>query len=173
MENIKEFVLKHFEKILIAIILVAAFIGTYLVEEKAVVLNFYYLPVLAAGYFLGRRFGLLTAIFSILVVVISALFFPSHFFGGQEFIKGFTQLASWGGFLILASIAVGTLYEQNESRLQDLRNAYIGVLEILSKNPGRGAVLSDSKNFGILGLLLFIVFGNISYFGKKFGKRGE
>jgi len=46
-------------------------------------------------------------------------------------------------------------------------------LEILSKNPGRGAVLSDSKNFGILGLLLFIVFGNISYFGKKFGKRGE
>jgi len=133
MENIKEFVLKHFEKILIAIILVAAFIGTYLVEEKAVVLNFYYLPVLAAGYFLGRRFGLLTAIFSILVVVISALFFPSHFFGGQEFIKGFTQLASWGGFLILASIAVGTLYEQNESRLQDLRNAYIGVLEILSK----------------------------------------
>ena len=28
---------------------------------------------------------------------------------------------------------MGTLYEQNERRLQDLRNAYIGVLEILSK----------------------------------------
>ena len=133
MEHLKAFVLKHFEKILIGIILVAAFVGTYLVEEKAVVLNFYYLPVLAAGYFLGRRLGLFTAIFSIVVVVFSALLFPTHFYGGQEFTKGFTQLASWGGFLILASIAVGTLYEQNEARLRDLRNAYIGVLEILSK----------------------------------------
>jgi putative nucleotidyltransferase with HDIG domain len=33
----------------------------------------------------------------------------------------------------LASIAVGTLYEQNERRLLDLKNAYIGILEILSK----------------------------------------
>lgn len=133
MEYLKEFVLKHFEKILIGIILIAAFIGTYLVEEKAIVLNFYYLPVLAAGYFLGRRLGLLTAIFSILVIVTSALLLPDYFFGGKEFVKSFTQLASWGGFLILASIAVGTLYEQNERRLRDLKNAYVGVLEILSK----------------------------------------
>ena len=133
MEGVKEFVLKHFEKILIIIILVAAFMGTYLIEEKFIVLNFYYLPVLATGYFLGRRLGLLTAIFSILVVVFSALIFPEHFFGKQEFIKSLTQLSSWGGFLILASIAVGTLYEQNERRLRDLKNAYIGVLEILSK----------------------------------------
>jgi putative nucleotidyltransferase with HDIG domain len=35
--------------------------------------------------------------------------------------------------LILASVAVGTLYEVKESQLQDLRNAYIGILEILSK----------------------------------------
>jgi len=132
-EGVKEFVLKHFEKILIIIILVAAFMGTYLIEEKFIVLNFYYLPVLATGYFLGRRLGLLTAIFSILVVVFSALIFPEHFFGKQEFIKSLTQLSSWGGFLILASIAVGTLYEQNERRLRDLKNAYIGVLEILSK----------------------------------------
>ena len=133
MEGLKEFVLRHFEKILILIILSAAFIGTYLIEEKFVVLNFYYLPVLATGYFLGRRLGLLTAVFSILVIVISAILFPEHFFGRQELMKSFTQLASWGGFLILASVAVGTLYEQNERRLRDLKNAYVGVLEILSK----------------------------------------
>ena len=38
-----------------------------------------------------------------------------------------------GGFLILASAAVGTLYELNEHKFQDLRNAYVGILEILSK----------------------------------------
>ncbi len=133
MESLKEFVVKHFEKVLVAIILIAAFVGTYLIEEKSIVLNFYYLPVLSAGYYLGRRMGILTAIFSILVVVISTLFFPQIFFKGQDFFNTLAHLFSWGGFLILASIAVGTLYEQNERRLRDLKNAYIGVLEILSK----------------------------------------
>lgn len=133
MERVKEFILKHFEKILIVIILMAAFIGTYLFEEKSIVLNFYYLPVLASGYFLGRRLGVLTAVFSILMVVISALIFPDGFFGKQDLFKSVIQILSWGGFLILSSIAVGTLYEQNERRMKDLKNAYIGVLEILSK----------------------------------------
>jgi putative nucleotidyltransferase with HDIG domain len=133
MEALKQFIVKHFEKVLIIIILSAAFIGTYLIEEKFIVLNFYYLPAVSASYFLGRRIGILTAIFSILVVVISALLFPEAFFKGQDFFSTLAQLLSWGGFLMLTSVAVGTLYEQNERRLRDLKNAYIGVLEILSK----------------------------------------
>jgi len=133
MERFKQFVQQHFEKILVVIILLAAFGGTYFVEEKFIILNFYYLPVLTAGYFLGRRMGLLTAVFSILVVVISALLFSQSSLGKQEFVNTLIQLMSWGGFLILASVAVGTLYEQNERRLQDLRDAYVGILEILSK----------------------------------------
>jgi putative nucleotidyltransferase with HDIG domain len=133
METFKRFITKHFEKALIFIILIAAFIAAYFIEEKSIVLNFYYLPVLTAGYFLGRRMGVLTAIFSILVVVISALLFPGIFFRGQDFFNALAQLFSWGGFLTLASVAVGTLYERNEQRLKELKNAYIGVLEILSK----------------------------------------
>jgi len=133
MEQAKEFILKYFEKILIVIILMAALAGTYLIEEKSVVLNFYYLPVLASGYFLGRRLGVLTAVFSVLMVAISALIFPNGFFGKQDLFKSVAQILSWGGFLILSSIAVGTLYEQNERRMKDLKNAYIGILEILSK----------------------------------------
>lgn len=68
-----------------------------------------------------------------MVIIISFILFPEHFFKGQEVTKSFAQLASWGGFLILASVAVGTLYEENERRLRDLKNAYIGILEILSK----------------------------------------
>ena len=133
MDQFKQFVSKHFERILIVIILMATFVGTYFVEEKSIVLNFFFLPVLSAGYFLGRRMGVLTAVFSILVVVISTLFFPHTFSKGQEFSSVLAQLLSWGGFLTLSSVAVGTLYEQNERRLQDLKKAYIGVLEILSK----------------------------------------
>jgi putative nucleotidyltransferase with HDIG domain len=133
MEKLKEFVIRNFEKILVGIILVAALAGTYFVEEKSVVLNFYYLPVLSAGYFLGRRMGILTAILSILAVVISTLCFPEAFLKERELSGSLANFSSWGGFLILASVVVGTLYEENERRLRDLKNAYIGVLEVLSK----------------------------------------
>ena len=133
MEQFKQFILRHFEKILVSVILIAAFAGTYFIEEIFVVLNFYYLPVLVAGYFLGRRMGVLAAVFSILAVVICVLLFPERFFPGHEMLKGLAQLSSWSGFLILASISIGTLYERNEQRLKELKNAYIGVLEILSK----------------------------------------
>jgi len=133
MERLKEFIVKHFEKVIVLIILMAAIVGTYLIEEKSVVLNFYYLPVLASGYFLGRRLGVLTAVFSILMIIISIIIFPDGFFSKQDVFKSSLQILSWGGFLILASVTVGTLYEQNEQRLRDLKNAYIGVLEILSK----------------------------------------
>jgi len=125
--------LRHFEKILVGIILAAAFAGTYLVEEKFIILNFYYLPVLTAGYFLGRRVGVLAAVFSILAVLICILLFPQRFLAKGEILIGVAQLCSWGGFLILASFTVGTLYERNEQRIKELKNAYIGVLEILSK----------------------------------------
>ena len=133
MDRFKQFVIRHFEQILVLIILIAAFAGTYFIEEESIVLNFYYLPVLVGGYFLGRRMGILTAVLSVLAVVVFVLIFPQRFFGGAVFWHSLVRLLSWGGFLILASIVVGTLYEENERRLQDLKKAYIGILEILSK----------------------------------------
>ena len=133
MEEFKQLILKHFEKLLVSVILLAAFAGTYLVDEKSIVLNFYYLPVLFSAYFLGRRMGVLTAVFSILAVLICVLVFPKKFFMEKMFLENVTQLLSWGGFLILASVAVGTLYEKHERQLQELRSAYIGILEVLSK----------------------------------------
>jgi putative nucleotidyltransferase with HDIG domain len=132
-EDEKKFIVQYFEKILVGVIFAAALIGTYYIEEKFVILNFYYLPVLFAGYFLGRRMGLLSAVLSILAVLVFALIFPERFLMDNPFWHKIAKLSSWGGFLILASIAVGSLYEQNERRLQDLREAYVGILEILSK----------------------------------------
>lgn len=114
-------------------ILLAAFLGTYFLEEPSVVLNFYYLPVLVASYFLGSRVGLLTAIMSILLVLCCALFFPAKFFSQHMLLQDICKLSSWGGFLILASVTVGSLYEMSERRLRDLKNAYVGIVEILSK----------------------------------------
>lgn len=133
MEQFKQFLINKFEKILVGVILVAAFLGSYALEEKSIILNFYYLPVIMAGYFLGHRMGILTAVLSILVILVLAILFSQTFFKEKEFINDFTKISSWGGFLILVSYAVGTLYEQKELRMRELKNAYIGILEILSK----------------------------------------
>ena len=76
MEQFKQLVVKHFEKVLVAIILIGTSAGIYFIEEKSIILNFFYQPVLSAGYFLGRRMGIFTAILSILVIIISACFSP-------------------------------------------------------------------------------------------------
>ena len=133
MNGFKQLVIRRFERILVGLILLVAFIGTYFIEEKSIILNFYYLPVLVASYLLGQRMGLLTAILSILAVLLFVFIFPESFFGSKQILHNFALLSSWAGFLILASIVVGTLYELSERRMLDLRKAYIGILEILSK----------------------------------------
>jgi len=132
MEQIKQYIMKHFEKVLVAIIFVVAFFGTYFIEEVSLIFNFYYLPVLIASYFLGRRIGILVAILSILDVLICAMLFPNRFFSGILW-HNIVRLSSWSVFLFLSSVTVGTLYEQNDRRLSDLKNAYIGIIEILAK----------------------------------------
>ncbi len=133
MEGFKQFIFQSFEKILVSLILLAAFAGMYFIEEKTIVLNFYYLPVLVSSYLLGRRLGLLTSVFSILAVLLFVAIFPERFLGNREIWRDFALLSSWAGFIILASIIVGSLYELNERRLIDLKKAYIGILELLAK----------------------------------------
>jgi hypothetical protein len=40
-------------------------------------------------------------------------------------------------------------------------------LEIIGNVPGPGALINDAKNLGIIGLLIFLILGNASYWGKR------
>ena len=134
MEKLKIYVFKHFEKILILTILLCIIAISYFVPYKIGFLNFFYLPIIAAGYSLGRRMGVLTAFLCILVVVVFLLLSPSSFFTADtEKIYVIVSLTAWGSFLILTSAAIGYLYEEKEKKIKDLKAAYIGILEILSK----------------------------------------
>ena len=75
MNKFKEFVLKHFEVSLIILILVGIFSIAFLVHYKFSFLNFFFLPVILSGYFLGKQRAVLTAIFCILLMVLYFLFF--------------------------------------------------------------------------------------------------
>ena len=134
MEKIKEYFFKHFEKIIVLSILLGIVLINYFTPYKIGFLNFFYLPIIAAGYFLGQRMAVLTAVFCILIVAFFLLLFPSSFFtAGTNKTYIIVSLAAWSSFLILTSAAIGYLYEEKERKINDLRAAYMGILEILSK----------------------------------------
>ena len=134
MEKIKEYFFKHFEKFIVLSILLGIVIINYFASYKIGFLNFFYLPIIAAGYYLGKRMAVLTAVFCILIVVAFLMLFPSSFFtAGMDKTYLIVSLSAWSSFLILTSAVIGYLYEEKEKRIKDLKSAYMGILEILSK----------------------------------------
>jgi len=134
MDKIKLFLFKHFEKILVLLILIGIVLITYFVNYKIGFLNFFYLPIIASGYFLGKRMAVLSAVFCVLIVVLFVMVFPSSFFTADaDKTSVIVSLTAWSSFLILTSAAIGYLYEEKEMKIADLKSAYVGILEILSK----------------------------------------
>ena len=133
MENIKKFIVSHLEKILVLGLTGVILLTNFIISQKLAFLNFYYLPVLIAGYFLGKRFAVYTSLFSISLVVFLVVLYPTSFQIQSTNLHLALDLVIWGGFLFLAAAVVGTLYEQKENKIQELKKAYVGVIEILSK----------------------------------------
>jgi len=134
MEKIKNIILNNFEKILVLSIVGIIILITYSIEFKLVFLNIFYLPIIIAGYFLGKRMAVFTALFSIAFVVLFIILKSESFLVEEigRFYLGIYILI-WSAFLILTSAALGFLYDENKKRIKELQDAYIGVLEIMSK----------------------------------------
>jgi len=133
MQKLKGYITQNFEDITVLIILVSVITISYVVDEKMMMLNFYYLPVLMAGYFIGKRASTLVAAFSVLTVVFFAIVNYETFSDGRGIGYLASGLAGWSGFLVLTSYIVGALYEQKQKRVDELQQAYVGILEILVK----------------------------------------
>lgn len=131
MDRARLFFFRHFERLFI-VLLVSAMLGIhYVVEQKLEFLSFYYLPMILAGFFGGRRFAVVSGVF-----VVTLVFFFQVVQGlGME--AGFTldvwmALLPWAGFLILTGYIVGWLAEQRAARLSEIKNAYLATLELLT-----------------------------------------
>lgn len=118
--------------LVVSLILISAAIN-FIVSQNEMVLAFYTLPTLFSAYFYGRRHATLTALASVLLVILMGQ--ATGIFGnGPQ--RGFTseqwlQLTVWGGILIVTGYAMGTLYEHMQRHLSELRQTYNGVLMIL------------------------------------------
>jgi len=128
--------------LILSIVVFAALINFFVAGQK-LVLSFYDLPTLFAAYYFGRTRAVQTAVGSVLIVSWLNMMNPVALASGLEIatrkLMNWSDIAIWGGFLMVMAYATGTLYENKEKGLNELRETYYGVLQILS------AVISNDK----------------------------
>ena len=119
--------------VLLSIVAVTGIVNFFVVNQRAF-LNFYYLPVVFGAYILGLRRGVYSAVLSCAIVFLIALVDEREFYvQDPERWMRWLDLGTWACFLVLTSYVVGTLYEQKEAQLRELRDAYQGIIEIMGK----------------------------------------
>lgn len=134
MSKIKKFFFDHFELSLIILIFLGILAIAFLVTYKLSFLNFFFLPVILSGYFLGKRQAVLTGIFCVLLVILYFIFFNLVFGQSQGIsLDELITVLTWGSFLILTGAIIGLVSEQRENQIKKMRRAYVGVLEVMLK----------------------------------------
>jgi len=106
----------------------------YLISSDRMLLGFYVLPSVYAAYFRGRRHATLTALLSLLLVVLVVYTNPRLFTvqGPVRILaEKWWDIAVWGGTLLVIAYAMGTLYEKKQAQIVELRDAYKGIVVIL------------------------------------------
>jgi hypothetical protein len=119
--------------LLLSLFMIAGLLN-WLVASHGMVLGFYTLPTLFSAYVYGRKHAVLTAVGSVLLVVVVSIANPALFAHSAEteWDKWF-DLGVWAGLLTIMAYAIGTLYERKEVHLRELRRTYFGVLSILQQ----------------------------------------
>jgi len=119
--RLRNFIVRHLEFLFILLVAMIVVVVFYLLPYKIAFLNFFYLPVLVAAYFLGKRAAVMGAVLCFLSGILFAYYRPEWFTVTGTHLNAFLALATWGGFLILTSAAIGTLQESLTKGFHDTR----------------------------------------------------
>ncbi|RJP76270.1 MAG: response regulator [Desulfobacteraceae bacterium] len=151
MDNVKHYFSEKFEHLFVISILVAVAVINYFIPQKIAFFNFYFLPVILAGYFLGFRKSILGAFLCILLVSVYIILSPDRFIMPATKLDLYLYVLAWGGFLILAGAFVGKLQEKliHKMRQTDLLNRKLKQKQI-ALNKANQALKDHSEHLEVL-----------------------
>src|SRR5437879_2913704 len=127
LEGRKPFLLKNFERLFVLLTLVATVLMNSFVPQKIAFLNFFFLPIILAGYYLDQTKAVLGAVFSFLVMLVyvylrpEAFLEPVGYLANKPVVALYLQVFIWGSFLILAGAVVGGLHEKLAREFENTR----------------------------------------------------
>src|SRR3712207_9582667 len=108
--RVKWFIFRHFERLLVVLLVASMLLIHAYIDHKVAFLSFYYLPIIAAGFYLGRH----PAVWSAVLVVGLVVFF--QLVVGLDGAAGQIGRASCGERVELSGGA-GSLKKKKDGRL--------------------------------------------------------
>lgn len=116
-QGLSGYFFKHLEDIFVLFILVSVTLSHYFFQFQLSMLNLYYVPIMLAGYLLGKRLAILYAFFIVLLVWGLILANNETYLALKNQFEFNMDLTLWGGFLILSGWA-GSLSENLKDELK-------------------------------------------------------
>ena len=116
--------------LVLSLFVIAALLN-FAVSSQRMVLGFYTLPTVVSAYLYSRRHATLTALASVLLVVLLRYFNPELFGLAAASAMEWLEITVWGGTLIVTGYLMGSLYEHKDTQVRELRETYHGILMIL------------------------------------------
>jgi len=119
LDESENFTEKHWEDIIILLTLLSVAAIHYFIYSKIAFLDFFYLVIVLAGYYVGKRLAILGAFFAIIMVCVFVLVDHTFYIDSSKTLDSQLDLTVWGGFLILAAWLIGTLSEKRKHELEE------------------------------------------------------
>lgn len=116
--TLKAYLLRNFEQALVLVILLTTALIHWFIPQKVAFLNFYFLPVILGGYYLGQRKAALGALAVFVITAGAVIFQPGVFLTEPTELGLYVHILTWGGILILAGVVVGGLHEKRVVEMQ-------------------------------------------------------
>ncbi len=110
----RQYLAKNFESIFVLTVLLSMSLINYYIPYKLAFLNFYYIPILLASYYLGKKSTVYGAILCILWVIIFVFLSPESFYFEKNQLNIFLNIIAWAFFLLLAAIILGNVQAENK-----------------------------------------------------------
>ncbi len=149
---------RFFEFMLICIVLGMSCVAAQLGAHKLLVLNLFFLPIILSGYYLGRTSACILALLAALAVTIVTALDPSALSTTFTPMLGVMALAVWAAVLALTALLVGTLCDERATAVTELHEAYVGVVEVLSKYLQGGHPKSKARSIRVAELSQFVAY---------------
>lgn len=128
---------KRDQRILEVILILLAVGLTCLVYKtegyKLVTLNLFFLPVVLGAFFLGRYVAGILAVFSVMATSLVCAIELNDFSSFTSPLAVGLSITVWGAILCLTALLVGTLSDERSAQAIELHEAYVGVVEVLSR----------------------------------------
>lgn len=121
-------------EVLLVLITLAMACVLYSVETSQVVmLNLFFLPIILAGFFLGRYRAGVLAFLSVIAATVVIAMDVSRFAFQVSPVLVILSVMIWGAVLGMAALLVGTLSDDRNARALEAHEAHVGVVEVLAR----------------------------------------